>query len=461
MSAGAEDLLKRCPLFRSGAVTVQTQTTERPIRPSKAILRKQKDSLLLSFVIASLAMASVAVASFPATATTHLFDQLPAAPQSCNTCHLGAPGSERNAFGLQVEAHLTGDGNTGTIDWVSLCALDADQDGSTNGAELGDPCCLFTMGNPPTAALTDPNNPLDISTNTCDPVDGGPGVILPPDWTCSAAQFDDDNCDCGCGAQDPACSSPAFSACDFNGCSDGIVDGIDPTQCLADASQSPWTCGFAAYADSETCDCGCGVPDPDCPSASLDACDANGCQPGTEVSPTDTTACIQSEAFVGARPGWWCPADWYAGEDGCDCGCGLIDPDCPRAPQLADCTQHGCAFSPLSEQTIPAAADIATCVEVTPPPPDWTCDPSWYSAQDGCDCGCGTPDGDCEQESIEYCASSGCADGQVVDTRDVTLCVSPDAEGNCSQVSRSSLSGLFAILVFLYWNRRGRSRRRQ
>ena len=44
--------------------------------------------------------------------------------------------------------------------------------------------------------------------------------------------------------------------------------------------------------------------------------------------------------------GWTCNANFYGTADGCDCGCGVVDPDCE------DTTIAGCGFNgwPLSAQ---------------------------------------------------------------------------------------------------------------
>jgi hypothetical protein len=46
----------------------------------------------------------------------------------------------------------------------------------------------------------------------------------------------------------------------------------------------------------------------------------------------DLTGC------TGGPAGWTCPPDFYGTADGCDCGCGVIDPDC------ADGTVASCEF---------------------------------------------------------------------------------------------------------------------
>ena len=52
-----------------------------------------------------------------------------------STC---AGGGALNAFGVDFVAH--------TFEWQSVCGLDSDGDGDTNGEELGDPCCLLETG---------------------------------------------------------------------------------------------------------------------------------------------------------------------------------------------------------------------------------------------------------------------------------------------------------------------------
>jgi|GEM_PF-2273784 len=58
---------------------------------------------------------------------------------------------------------------------------------------------------------------------------------------------------------------------------DGFVAGGDCID-IVDATAAPlpaeWTCDAAAYQDGMTCDCGCGVVDPDCADAMAGSCDA-------------------------------------------------------------------------------------------------------------------------------------------------------------------------------------------
>ena len=67
----------------------------------------------------------------------------------CVACHVNpAGGGTRNDFGKQVEANfLTAFDFTGQVMWgAELAALDADGDGVSNGAELGDPDGVWNRG---------------------------------------------------------------------------------------------------------------------------------------------------------------------------------------------------------------------------------------------------------------------------------------------------------------------------
>ncbi|CAI5708303.1 unnamed protein product [Hyaloperonospora brassicae] len=67
-------------------------------------------------------------------------------------------GGARNAFGQDFEA----DGEQ----WVtSLCMMDSDGDGQTNGQELGDPCCEWNQtSNPVTLWSTGLSHPGEVSS---------------------------------------------------------------------------------------------------------------------------------------------------------------------------------------------------------------------------------------------------------------------------------------------------------
>jgi hypothetical protein len=45
-------------------------------------------------------------------------------------------------------------------------------------------------------------------------------------------------------------------------------------------------------------------------------------------------------------------------------------------------------------------------------PSAWTCDPDYYAADDGCDCGCGVRDGDCTNGTVNACEFCHCSGDQ-------------------------------------------------
>ena len=64
---------------------------------------------------------------------------------ACQTCHESMDPSSNNAlnlFGQQVQANLT----NGAPDWSKIFSLDADNDGFTNGQELGDAGGVWRVG---------------------------------------------------------------------------------------------------------------------------------------------------------------------------------------------------------------------------------------------------------------------------------------------------------------------------
>lgn len=105
----------------------------------------------------------------------------------------------------------------------------------------------------------------------------------------------------------------------FLGCVDGgaaVAECPAPepncpvSQCFHQDPPVGWTCGGAYYGALDGCDCGCGIPDPDCPSLAAEDCDwCTGCVTdgggtGCEcrwhngdcdlpIEPADNTACLR------------------------------------------------------------------------------------------------------------------------------------------------------------------------
>ncbi len=89
--------------------------------------------------------------------------QIPNGPvNTCSNCHMSPRGGDaRNAFGRTVEAEfLSEDGN---VLWgPKLAAIDSDEDGFTNGEELGDPEGTWKAGDESPGdpeAVTKPGDP--------------------------------------------------------------------------------------------------------------------------------------------------------------------------------------------------------------------------------------------------------------------------------------------------------------
>jgi len=171
--------------------------------------------------------------------------------------------------------------------------------------------------------------------------DAGSGV--PDGWTCLQSYYGDGYCDCGCGAFDALdCADANESSCgycyancgsfetDASSCAP-YIDPTDNSQCAAasdggsatDAGSGVpdgWMCPLSYYDDG-SCDCGCGVMDIDCPSASADACEyCEGCNAGgslscsgSPVDPTDNSQCIGSTDGGSAGAGTVIFSEYFEG----------------------------------------------------------------------------------------------------------------------------------------------------
>lgn len=65
--------------------------------------------------------------------------------------------------------------------------------------------------------------------------------------------------------------------------------------------------------------------------------------------------------------------------------------------------------------------------DVPGPPPEWVCPQQYYAGNDGCDCGCGAFDPDCNDatvDSCDYCMAPGCAnDCSEIDPMNNAVCL--------------------------------------
>ncbi len=72
--------------------------------------------------------------------------------------------------------------------------------------------------------------------------------------------------------------------------------------------------------------------------------------------------CFYAEPSGGGPPGWTCRTEYYGTSDGCDCGCGVIDPDC------ADGTVASCDYCGLS-----GSCSFLWCPGDIDPAQNWHC----------------------------------------------------------------------------------------
>jgi hypothetical protein len=243
-------------------------------------------------------------------------------------------------------------------------------------------------------------------------------------WTCPSGNYGTgDGCDCGCGQPDPDCAG----------------DGCKQGRCFDDACQTchdaygkvypcsaaeagwdddtmsgggiePSLCIGARFAADDGCDCGCGGIDPDCGDQ---GCAEWGCRDDACDRTTDANGQVIGFAPMDARNAWLandCDLANYGTGDGCDCGCGEPDPDCEANES---CTTAGCTDGPDCE-VCHDGIDFVAC-------DTWTCDASLLDDVE-CDCGCGAIDPTCRDGERLSCTEPGC---------EVTTCTQcSDDEGN-------------------------------
>lgn len=233
----------------------------------------------------------------------------------------------------------------------------------------------------------------------------------PSAWTCDRTALNDSNCDCGCGYPDPACHG---SGCSEPGCWRNVCDvRHDSTGAMLPTSSPPfaWTCPKAEWGDGH-CDCGCGDYDPDCSSTGTPAgctsaaCVANVCE---FCHDKDGRALPHCNVLLdpNVANGWTCDPWRFNAGDGCDCGCGVADPDCSGG----GCSGYACSSTTGCVRC--TASDFPNDELVGCLPSSgggsWTCDKHHYGTGDGCDCGCGLPDPDCGA-AANGCTTAGCTD---------------------------------------------------
>jgi hypothetical protein len=249
----------------------------------------------------------------------------------------------------------------------------------------------------------------------CDPAEGCKSRNLtevPSEWNCTTDKWFDNLCDCGCGVLDPAClaGTAAWNCADDEFCnSDAICQNIAPPE---------WGCNGHRYNDGLYCDCECGLVDPDCLNAARIRA---GCATSRYCNVT-SALCIDIPA------NWTCDPVYYDAGDGCDCGCGAIDPDCATFQETYFCggTGYRCLASG----------------ECTHGP--WSCPLSNYDTRDGCHCGCGSQDPDC---LVAGQSLVGCTSGQFCDEDGV--CQTPPPSSLPESQLSAGVTAIPAIVAIL------------
>lgn len=279
------------------------------------------------------------------------------------------------------------------------------------------------------------NNAADFvvaSTPTPGAASGGGGAVDSCDGVCGAtAPSGNCFCDAVCFGNGDCCADICtYCAADFpGGC--GAPECTDDADCPSGEicygaicvpySIPGWTCVVDYYGSNDGCDCGCGIVDPDCGGSEVGVCqycaDAGSCTALTdcsEINPTDNSSCLSEGCTADADCGtdevcdlstgicidisaWTCNLAFFAANDGCDCGCGIVDPDCPNVSAAAcqfcyitgGCGTAGVACPSNIEPTNNAVCVAGVCT-------------------DDSDCGagevCDIPSGQCIVEIAGTCA---------------------------------------------------------
>ena len=210
-------------------------------------------------------------------------------------------------------------------------------------------------------------------------------------------------------------------------CEDGNTSGGDGCDASC-AIESGWTCGYdytggSSLSDCHQVVCGDGVWDQydyttyedleECEDGNTNAGD--GCDGDCQVE--EGWDCSWGDC-VELPEGFTCPSsylDYYGTGDGCDCGCGIPDDDCP------DATAESCEYNNCPEGE-PNAQNNAYCGDDAPPP--------------GGDDDGGTPAG----------GDGGTLDSDI-DEPDVDDRVNPTLFGDCSATSTPSSGVPFSLAL--------------
>jgi hypothetical protein len=118
---------------------------------------------------------------------------------------------------------------------------------------------------------------------------------------------------------------------------------------------------------------------------------------------------VSGSGLIGGNPaggqggvpfGWKCGTETY-GDGVCHCGCNASDPDCEHN-DIDECEVCD-AVGSCNGAECPGRINEDNTVACLPPAVGWYCDTALYGDGESCDCGCGTVDIDCDDETVESC----------------------------------------------------------
>jgi len=178
-----------------------------------------------------------------------------------------------------------------------------------------------------------------------------------------------------------------------------------------------WECDPSYYGAHDGCDCDCGVQDPDCSDESVWPPLQ---KPGNRVNKVPifdcndgpSPSCQNGGCVYGSVPNdWICDPSYYNATDGCDCNCGVVDPDCTLflGKKYYDVDPDQFTVFGCTQGNVPFCQADATCGYAREVSTDWFCPIEWFGSGDGCDCNCGTFDPDCldSTQAILSCPCDG------------------------------------------------------
>jgi len=121
----------------------------------------------------------------------------------------------------------------------------------------------------------------------------------------------------------------AYGSCDNGVCV--CTDGYSGEFCDVPGSCAGIDCGANGTCVAGICECDTGYEGDNC-EVDINECNPNPCQNGGAcaegVPGTYECTCIGGYTGDSCEEPWTCYPSYYGGSDGCDCGCGSIDPDC-------------------------------------------------------------------------------------------------------------------------------------